>query len=115
VLFGLALALVVLGCVLRFGTGAEILAWAIAFMVMPVSAVYYPVAVLPGWAQAVAYSLPTAHVFETMRAVLSGNAIPWHHLAAAFGLDLLYLAAGFWFARWMFGKLRRRGYVTRYM
>jgi ABC-2 type transport system permease protein len=115
VLFGLAMSMIVLGCVLRFGTGAEILAWAIAFMVMPVSAVYYPVAVLPGWAQAVALSLPTAHVFETMRTVLAGNALPWVHIEAAFALDALYLVLSFWFARAMFATLRRRGYVTRYM
>ena len=86
-----------------------------AVMVMPVSAVYYPVAVLPGWAQAVALSLPTGHVFETMRTVLAGNAIPWGHVEAAFALDALYLVLSFWFARTMFATLRRRGYVTRYM
>jgi ABC-2 type transport system permease protein len=115
VLFGLALSLVVLGFLLRFGYGADILAWAIAFMVMPVSAVYYPVSILPGWAQAVAASLPTAHVFEAMRTVLGGGATPWDRIAAAFVLDAVYLALALAFARAMFATLRRRGFVTRYM
>jgi ABC-2 type transport system permease protein len=49
IVFGVALALVVLGTLLRFGHEADIMAWALAFMVLPFSAVYYPVAVLPGW------------------------------------------------------------------
>jgi ABC-2 type transport system permease protein len=115
IVFGVALALVVLGMLLRFGHEADIMAWALAFMVLPFSAVYYPIAVLPGWAQAVASAFPTSHVFEAMRTILGGGATPWHQLWVAFGLDALYLAGGFLFARWMFGTLRRRGYVTRFV
>jgi hypothetical protein len=39
----------------------------------------------------------------------------WGSLWAAAGLDVLWLAGGFLFARSMFGLFRRRGYVTRYM
>jgi ABC-2 type transport system permease protein len=114
ILFGIALALVVLGILLRFGFGAEIMAWALAFMVLPFSAVYYPVTALPGWAQGVAAAFPTSHVFEAMRTILAGNPAPWSQLGAALALDVVYLAGGFAFARWMFATLRRRGYVTRY-
>jgi ABC-2 type transport system permease protein len=113
--FGVALAMVVLGIILRFGTGADILAWGLAVLLMPVSAIFYPVDVLPGWAQAVASGLPTAHVFESMRTVLGGGPVPWGRLVAAFALDGVYLAAGLAFAGAMFRTLRRRGYVTRYM
>jgi ABC-2 type transport system permease protein len=113
--FGAALSLLVLGIVLRYGPGAEVLAWALAVLIVPLSAVFYPLSVLPGWAQGVATSLPPAHVFESMRAVLAGRAIPWGSLGAAFGLDAVYLTGAFVFAKGMFATLRRRGYVTRYM
>ena len=115
IVFGIALALVVLGMLLRFGFGAEIMAWALAFILLPFSAVYYPITVLPGWAQAVANAVPTSHVFESMRTILAGGGTPWGQLAVALALDAVYLAAGFAFARWMFATLRRRGYVTRYV
>jgi ABC-2 type transport system permease protein len=80
--------------ILRWGLGAEELAWAAIFLVAPVSGVYYPIGVLPGWLQSVAWTLPSAHVFEGMRAVLLQGVFRWDHWWAALGLDALYLAAG---------------------
>jgi ABC-2 type transport system permease protein len=114
-IFGTAIGMIVLGIILRFGPGADILAWGLAVLLMPISAVFYPVSVLPGWAQVIARGLPTSYVFEGMRAVLAGGPAPWRNLAIAFALDAVYLLAGLAFARSMFGVLRRRGYVTRYM
>jgi ABC-2 type transport system permease protein len=58
------------GLVLRNGLGAENLAWTIMFILLPLTCVYYPVAVLPHWLQVVAWSLPPTYVFEGMRALL---------------------------------------------
>lgn len=113
--FGTAIGMIVLGIILRFGPGADILAWGLAVLMMPLSAVFYPVEVLPGWAQVISKALPTSYVFEGMRAVLGGSPPPWSRLVFAFALDAVYLVAGMAFARSMFGLLRRRGYVTRYM
>jgi len=114
-LFAVALAMVVLGLVLRFGNGATILAWGATAFFMPLSAVFYPVSILPGWAQAISAFLPTAQVFESMRTVLAGGRVPWDRLARAFTLDGAFLFGAFWFARAMFATLRRRGYITRFM
>lgn len=113
-LFGLALSLVVVALVMRFGQGTEIMAWALAAMLMPLAAVFYPVSVLPGWAQAVAYALPPAHAFEAMRAVLDGSPLPMGHMAAAYALSLGWLVGGWAVARASFRTLRRRGFVTRW-
>lgn len=114
-LFGVAMAMVVVGVILRLGQGADILAWGLAVLLMPLSAIFYPVDALPGWAQALANGIPAAHVFEAMRTVLAGGAVPWERLWAAFALDAVYLTGGLAFAAAMFGTLRRRGFVTRYM
>ena len=92
--FGWAIGLAVSGMILRWGLGAEELAWAAIFLVAPVSGVYYPVGVLPSWLQAVAYALPSAHVFEGMRAVLLDGAFPWHHFWEAAALNVVCLALG---------------------
>ena len=44
---GWAIALFVIGLVLRFGSGAEAFAWGVLFTVMPLSGVFYPTAALP--------------------------------------------------------------------
>lgn len=69
--------------ILRFGQGAEALAWAVAFLFQPFSAVFYPVSVLPAAIQPVAWALPTTHAFEGMRTVLAGHTGPWEHVAWA--------------------------------
>jgi ABC-2 type transport system permease protein len=92
--FGWSIGLAVSAMILRWGLGAEELAWAAIFLVAPVSGVYYPIAVLPGWLQSVAWALPSAHVFEGMRSVLLAGVFPWNHFWAAAGLDLVYLGIG---------------------
>lgn len=67
---GWSIGLLVSGLVLRYGLGAESLAWIAIFAVQPVSGVYYPISTLPTWLQYVAAVLPSSHVFEGMRAVL---------------------------------------------
>ncbi len=94
IVMGWAIGLVVSGIVLRYGLGAESMAWIAIFAVQPVSGVYYPVAVLPEWLQVVAYFLPSSHVFEGMRAVLFEGRFRADLLAQAALLNALYLSVG---------------------
>jgi ABC-2 type transport system permease protein len=95
--------------ILRQGLGAEGLAWTVVFTISPISAVYYPVSILPHWLQHLAWGLPSTYVFEGMRAVLFSGIFRADYLFTALGLDGLYLtlgAAAFLFA---FHDARRRG------
>ncbi len=60
---GWVLALFVIGLVLRFGAGAEVLAWALAFLLWPLSGAFYAVGALPAILQPIARVLPTTHAF----------------------------------------------------
>ena len=92
--FGWAIGLAVSAMILRYGLGAEELAWAAIFLIAPVSGVYYPIAVLPPVLQAVSYALPPAHVFEGMRAVMLEKTFHVDMLLSALVLDVFYLAGG---------------------
>ena len=61
-----AIGIFVAGLLLRNGLGAESMAWTIMFLFLPLTCVYYPVTVLPGWLQTVAWCLPPTYVFEGM-------------------------------------------------
>jgi len=89
--FGWSLGIIATAIILRWGHGAESLAWAIPFMVQPVAAVFYPVASLPGWLQPVAMALPPAHIFEGMRAAILTGQTAWQPLVIAMLLNLFYL------------------------
>lgn len=91
---GWAIGLLVSGLVLRYGLGAENLAWVAIFTVAPVSGIYYPVSVLPGWLQFFAHLLPSSHVFEGMRAVLFQQHFDYTLFWKAVGLNAVYLVLG---------------------
>jgi len=92
-MFGWSLGIFATALILRWGHGAESLAWAVPFMIQPVAAVFYPVATLPSWLQPVALATPAAHVFEGMRTTLNEGQMAWQPLLTAFGLNILYLTA----------------------
>jgi ABC-2 type transport system permease protein len=113
-LFAVALAFMILGVIMRVGHGANAMAWGVAGVVQPLSAVYTPVSILPWWAQKLALALPPAHIFEAMRSVLAHQPVPWGELWIALVLDGVYVFGAALFCRHMFATLKRRGYITRY-
>jgi len=107
------MGIITMSLILRYGQGAEVLAWAVAFLLQPFSAVFYPVQVLPLPLQHAAWLLPTTYAFEGMRTVLGGHAVPWGYIGWAVGLNavLLGIAAGV-FARVMW-IAREQGLLMR--
>ena len=113
ILFGWAMGTFTMALVLRFGQAAEALIWGIPFLIQPLSAVFYPVRVLPPWLRPVAEALPSTHVFEGMRRALDTGTVDVRSLAAALVLNLVYLAAGSLFFAWMLSRVREKGYLSR--
>lgn len=111
---GWAISLFVIGLVLRFGPSADILAWGILFVILPLSGVFYPTEALPGPLQPVARALPTTHAFAAGRELVAGRPLPWGELAIAGGGILIVAGSGLAFVLHMLRLFRRRGYVTRF-
>jgi ABC-2 type transport system permease protein len=89
-----AIGIFISGLLLRNGLGAENLAWTIMFIFLPLTCVYYPVAVLPGWLQHVAWALPPTYVFEGMRALLIDQVFRADLMLQALGLNVVFFVAG---------------------
>lgn len=110
---GWSVGLAVSGMVLRAGLGAEGLAWAAIFALAPVSGIYYPISVLPEWLQTIAYLLPSAHVFEGMRAIIVEGSVEPQLLVTATLLNLVYLSAGAAIFLACFRSARQRGQLLQ--
>jgi ABC-2 type transport system permease protein len=108
-IMGWAMGLAICGLILRHGLGAESIAWFAVFILAPVSAIYYPVSILPWWLQYLAWCLPSAHVFEGMRTVMFQHYFPLGHFIVAVGLDIVWLAAGGIVFLVFMRQARRRG------
>lgn len=111
--FGWAIGLAVSGIILRFGIGAENLAWGFIFGLAPFCGVYYPVDILPGWMQAIAAGLPPAYIFEGMRSVLIDQTFRADLIVTAAVLNVAYLTGGIGFFLWMLREARRRGMLLQ--
>lgn len=92
-LTGWAVGILVSGLILRNGLGAETLAWTLMFLVLPLCAVFYPVAVLPTFLQPVAWSLPPTYVFEGMRAILFDHTFRADLMLEALAINTAFISA----------------------
>jgi len=110
---GWAVGLLVSGLVLRYGLGAETLAWVSIFALAPASGIYYPVAVLPDWLQVVAWLLPSSHVFEGMRALMFEHTVRIDLMWQSAALNMVFLAAGAGAFVAAFNCARQRGLLLR--
>lgn len=113
ILMGWAIGVFTTAIILRYGQQAEVLAWGLVLLFMPVSAVFYPVSILPPFLQGIAKFIPASHIFEGMRTVITGGIFPARELFWAVGLNILYLIVALNFFFYMFGVVQKRGLLVR--
>lgn len=113
-IFGVTLGIAGSAIVLRLGPASEWLLWPLPAVLAPFAAVFYPLATLPEWMQAVARCLPPSYVFEGMRAVLAGRPAPIGLLAPGAAIA----AAELLIAAYVYGRVYRHavrtGLLARY-
>ncbi|PIU75536.1 MAG: ABC transporter [Candidatus Portnoybacteria bacterium CG06_land_8_20_14_3_00_39_12] len=112
-IFGWTIGIVAMAIILRFGQRFNFIAWSLPVLIQPVSAVFYPLSVLPGFLQKIGLALPTTYVFEGMRQVITTHQLSISHLALAFGLNLLYLILGCLFFVIMYRSVRKKGLLSK--
>lgn len=111
VIFGWAIGFLAASAIIYFGHQMEALAWMIAFVFAPFSAVFYPVDVLPAWAQVIAWTIPTTYIFEGMRAILNTGTFSAHFFWISLALDAVYLSLALLLFKTMFEKSRSKGFI----
>ncbi len=99
----------ILALILRYGLAAEWLAWMATWFLLPLTAPYYPVSILPAAMQATALALPPTYVFESVKSQIAGNGVHPENLLISLGLNLLYLAGSAFVLRAAWRSARCRG------
>ncbi len=108
-----ALGLVSTGAVLRWGLGAESIAWLIVFLLLPISCVYYPVSTLPGWLQPLALALPPTYVFEGLRGLVLQQTFHGDYMLRALLLNIVYVSGALILFRALLESARRNGALVQ--
>ena len=112
--FGIAIGVAASALVLWYGPASEWFVWPIPMLLAPFGGVFYPVATLPAWMQTIAYALPPASVFESMRGIIAGHPVS----VASLGWSTLLAVAYLLLATWLFAQVHRHavrvGLLARY-
>jgi ABC-2 type transport system permease protein len=113
-LFGIALGILAISMVLRFGPSAEWFVWPIPGLLSPFVGVFYPLSTLPTWIRPLSYALPPSYVFEQMRRVLSGGSASAPALLWGAGLSVIYIALACGLFVRTYKHALRTGLIARY-
>lgn len=113
-LFAYALGLVLLGLIFRYGTRIQAAAWATVSFFQPLSAAFYPLAVMPASLQMIAKCFPATYGFEAARyAIFNDGAIAWHLFGIAFLQNIVYCVLATIIFLYLFKKSRDTGQFAR--
>ncbi len=92
IIVGWSIGFIVSALVLRYGHSFEELAWAIIFILLPFSCVYYPLDSLPTSMQFISLIFPPSYIFEAMREILINEIVNFDLLKKIIILNLFYLS-----------------------
>lgn len=114
ILTGWAVGFFTAGLILRFGTRIQALAWTIVWVIAPFSAIYYPLSILPDWAQKLSFLVPTSYVFEGVREVIQKGTLDPNKILFSFVLNMIYLILSIIFLKKSFNKVLQKGLIRLY-
>ncbi len=97
------------GIVIRYGQRMQTVIWTLPGILLPFSAVFFPLERLPIFMQPISRLVPTTYLFETMRSVVNGAGARPDYLVISFGLNILLLVLAIWFFVRSFAKSRELG------
>lgn len=106
---GWSMGIFTCGLFLLWGQKITFLIWAIPYLILPLSAPFYPVSVLPVWAQYIAYCLPPTYIFEELRNVAVGQTMALAPFLISFILSCGYVVLAIFFFNYMFKKSKEVG------
>lgn len=112
-LFGWIMGLFTTSFIFRYGQRIQVLAWSVVFLMQPFVCVFYPLSALPGWAAKIAVLIPPTHVFEALRAEISGNPVNYANLGYSLIANVALLVLVVLFLNSSFKKSKKTGLLAK--
>ncbi len=108
---GIWLGFICLQTLAYFGKRADEIGWVVTWFFAPFSGVFYPVDILPLWAQRVSYCLPMSHAITGMRNYLIYHEDPTHSLIIAYVMSAVYALTAIMIFAVVFNGAKQKGLV----
>ncbi len=97
------------GLILRYGSRVQTFAWTLIAAFAPLSAIYYPVSVLPQNVQVISFILPTTYIFQGIRSIITKGTIDNTLLLSSFLLNIFYLILSIVYLKRSFSLVLKKG------
>ncbi len=85
------------------------LGFVLAWFLMPFSGAYYPIEVLPHWAQKVSAWIPMSYVFQGMRGYVMHQQNPTSYLMKGYALSTVYALCAIILFAYSFNRTKQKG------
>src|SRR5262249_16816047 len=108
---GILLGIICLQSLAAFGKRADEIGWVISWFFAPFSGAFYPLDVLPAWAQTVSAWLPMGYALQGMRDYLMLHADPLAYVLKAYLMSGAYLVIALLIFGYLFDRAKQKGLV----
>jgi len=113
-IFGWSLGIIAISFVLRFGYKVDFVIWTLAFLIQPISCVYYPRSILPKILFVTSLLNPISYTFEGIREFILNNKMPYDNLLISTILGIVFFSLSYIFFLIMFKLSKKSGSLTKF-
>jgi len=106
---GYSIGLLTSSTLVTWGNSAQKLVWVMGWFFVPFIGVYYPIEIMPFWAQAFAYCIPMTYMFKVLRIYLQSQVIDFAVLGTGILLTIFYFSLAVSIFIWSFNMSRKSG------
>lgn len=109
-IFGLSMGFI--GASFIIYSGVKVAHFAVPMLVWffgPFVGIFYPLEILPSWAQSFSKILPPTYVFGQMRNIINNQSFDWSQIAISFALNIIYFILALSLFNYVFNKKRNYG------
>jgi ABC-2 type transport system permease protein len=113
ILMGWTVGIVLIAFSMYYGRSSRALGSTLRKTLLPLSAVLYPISVLPNMIKPVTFVLPSMYTFQGLREAFANDYVSWRILYIPFLLNILYISVAYFFFEKMFWQGRKRGNLAK--
>lgn len=111
--FAISFGILNIALVLKFGNSIGPLTWILPFAMQPLSAVFYPISILPVFLQIIANAIPLSHAFEGMRILLKTGQFDYNSFFLSLGLNIIYFILVIFFFAFILKSVLKSGRLVK--
>lgn len=105
----LPVGIVISALYMRYGLQMMFIRWTLLYGLLFLSAVFYPISILPGWLATISKLLPTTHLFSALQQLVLHNIFDYRSIIIGSLLIVVYTILAMLFLTYSFKQSKKKG------